>query len=85
LASRRPILSIGFPSGSVAEQLLKETNSGIHCPTDEDIKHAIINAYREYKVNNTVSYNGNISLINRYSHVEMAQKFSRLLDKFVVR
>jgi glycosyltransferase involved in cell wall biosynthesis len=84
LAAQRPILSIGRTSGCVAEQLLKETNSGVHCCTDEDIKYAIMNAFAEFKGHNTVSYHGNLSRINLYSHVEMAKRFSEILDELVV-
>lgn len=84
LAARRPILSIGDVSGTVAEQLLKETRSGVHCSTDEDIKQVLINTYNEFKRHNDVSFHGNLSAIDQYSHREMAQKFSRILNKLVM-
>lgn len=81
LAARRPILSIGSTTGSAVELILRETNSGVHCPTDLDIRHMIMNAYAEFKCYNTVSYSGNPHTIDRYSHIEMTKRFSEILDK----
>jgi len=79
LAAGRPILSIGA-SGGVVEDLLKITGAGLHLSRQEDMERIIMNAYHEYKSNNTVSYHGLPSEINKFSHIEMARKFSAVLD-----
>jgi len=82
LAAERPILSIGLP-GDVADDLINKTRSGFHGAKTEDLMRVIHNAYNEYKSKMHPSYNGIPSEIDKYSHVEMARKFSLVLDKCV--
>jgi glycosyltransferase involved in cell wall biosynthesis len=80
LAARRPILSIGA-SGGVIENLLKTTGAGFQPSSQEDIEKVIKNAYHEYKSRNTVDYHGLSSEIDKFSHIEMAKKFSTILNE----
>lgn len=82
LAAGRPILSVGM-SGGVVEDLLKATGAGFQPKTVQDIEQIIMNAYNEYKSENTVAYNGISSEIDKYSHIEMARKFASVLDDLV--
>lgn len=84
LAAQRPILSIGC-QGGVVEDLLGETNAGVHCSDVLMIKKALINAYLEFKTKNTLSYNGIPSAIDMYSHIEMAHKFSNILNDLAAK
>lgn len=79
LATRRPILAIGG-SDDVVSELLAETKAGICAPSVEDIKKALKELYREYKLRGKIAYNGIETKINKYSHREMARKFSEVLD-----
>ncbi len=80
LGARRPILATGGTKGDVVDQLLKETGAGVHAPTVEDVKIALKELYREYKLKGEVTYRGKESEINKYSHREMARKFADILD-----
>lgn len=82
LAARRPILATGG-SGDVVTELLNETNAGIDAPTVEDTKNAIKELYQEYKIKGKVAYHGEELEINKYSHQEMARKFSEVLNTLV--
>lgn len=82
LAACRPILSTGA-SGGVVEELLKITGAGCHISSQEDIEKVITKAYYEYKSQNTVSYYGLTQEIDKFSQVEMARKFSEVLDEIV--
>ena len=79
LASRRPILAIGGSEGFVKE-ILDETNAGIFAITIDEIKNFLVNSYQEWKRSGKVTYNGKMSNINKFSHKEMAKKFSEVLN-----
>lgn len=78
LGSKRPILAIGGSKGFVKE-ILDETNTGIFVISIDEIKNYLINSYQEWKRNGQTSYHGNMSNVNKYSHREMAKKFSEVL------
>jgi len=82
LAASRPILSLGVVGG-VVEDLLKNTRAGFHPSNLEDMEQILMNVYSEYKSTNTVTYHGLPSEIDKYSHIEMARKFSAVLDDVV--
>ena len=82
LSAGRPILSIGG-SGGVVEDLLVETKAGVHLNSIEEIEKYLVNIYAEYKANGLVSYKGLPSMIDKYSHKEMAKKFSSIFDSIV--
>ncbi len=65
----------------VVNELLDETKAGICASTIEDIKRAIKELYRQYKLNGIINYNGEESEINKYSYREMAHKFALILDR----
>lgn len=79
LAANRPILSIGGYKTEV-NNLLNETNVGI-CPNNlEHIENTILEWYKQYKSFGSVKYSGNREAINKYSHIEMANKFASELN-----
>ncbi len=82
LGGKRPILAIGGSKGFVKE-ILDETNAGIFATSIDEIKKFLVNSYLEWKRNSQVSYNGKISNINRYTHREMARKFSEVLERII--
>ncbi len=82
LQARRPILGVGGIKGNVISKLLNETNAGIPAPNMEDVKNALRGYYKEYKTSGNVAYSGNESQISKYSHYEMAKKFSAILNRF---
>ena len=79
LAARRPILAIGG-SDDVIKQLLDETRAGICALTVEEIKSMLRELYREYRLRGEIAYNGVESKLSKYSHREMARKFSDILN-----
>jgi len=81
--ARRPILTTGGVADNVVDVLLGETKVGIHAPTVEGIKGALIEFYKEYKLTGKISYNGVEAEINKYTHREMARKFSEILDHLI--
>ena len=80
LAARRPILALGL-GGSVVNDLLDETRAGVNVSSNSQIKDQILTLYKEYKENGFVKYYGVVSKIERYSHREMAKKFSEVLEE----
>ncbi len=81
LAARRPILATGGYQDVVSD-LLAETKAGIDAPTVGDIENALRTAYEEY-LKGQVLYRGDASVINKYSHREMARKFAAILEGFL--
>lgn len=82
LAARRPVLATGG-SSDVVDELLNETNAGVHAPTIEDIKSALKKLYQAYKLKGELAYQGEESSISKYSHKEMARKFAEILSNLV--
>lgn len=80
LAARRPVLAIGTEKG-VVDDLLEETNAGIHVSTDEEIREQLLKYYKEYKNSGVVRFQGDTGTIERYSHREMAKRFAGALDE----
>jgi len=79
LGAKRPIISIGGLDG-VVKELLNETNAGIFCGMDRDfIKRTISSYYRQFIQNGSVDFCGNVRAMDKYSHREMAKKFSIIL------
>ena len=83
LGARRPILATGGSNDDVIDSLLSETKAGIHATDVADVKKALVKLYQEYKLKGKVVYNGIESRINKYSHREMARKFSAILNQLV--
>ena len=82
LAAKRPILAIGGPKGVISELLL-ETSTGFHSSDLESLKFFSIKCYKDYIKNGQVQYCGKIDKIKKYSHYEMAKKFSRVLENII--
>ncbi|HOV21569.1 MAG TPA: hypothetical protein PLW95_02675 [bacterium] len=80
LTSFRPILSIGDKDNEVSN-LLKETDSGIHCTTVCELKETVLKYYREWEEKGYIGYSGIKEEIMKYSHREMAKKFADILNK----
>lgn len=78
LAAQRPILAIGGPEG-VVKELLAETNAGMYATSVDDVKKALEEYYREYKLKGYVEYKGEIAKNDKYSQREMARKFAEVL------
>lgn len=80
LAAQRPVLAVGGASAEVVKDLLCETKAGVYCLTTEEIKDALYHFYLGYKREGKVSYNSDLEKVNKYSHREMARKYSEILD-----
>lgn len=80
LAARRPILATGG-SDDVVSRLLDETRAGVSASTVEDIRSTLEALYKEYEQKSEVEYRGEESEVDKYSHREMAKKFSEILDQ----
>ena len=80
LAAQRPILATGGSGDDVVKKLLDETKAGVYCKTIEDIKSVLRELYSEYKLEGKITYNGDTEKINKYSHREMARKFTEIFD-----
>jgi glycosyltransferase involved in cell wall biosynthesis len=78
MAARRPIIALGVNGGVVAE-LLHKTGIGYQVQ-GPGIETCILNSYEEFVSTKGLKYNGRQSEINKYNHIEMARKFSELLN-----
>jgi hypothetical protein len=83
LGARRPILTIGGSIGDVVHKLLIETKAGIQATNLPTAKKVLAKLYQEYKLKGKVVYNGIEGELNKYSHREMARKFSEILNQLV--
>ena len=78
LASRRPVLGIGAPSGSAAA-ILKETGSGCMCSWDDvaGIREAVLQAWRAFLSGGSSPVG---SGIEKYSRQALTGCYAELLD-----
>jgi glycosyltransferase involved in cell wall biosynthesis len=81
LAARRPILSLGYTDGGVVKELLDQTQAGVHCANKTELRDYLLNAYREFRELGAVQYHGINEEIMKYSHIEMARKFAKVLEE----
>ncbi len=81
LAARRPIFATGGFSSDVIENLLKENKAGVYATNVSDIEKYLKDFYRDYKEKGKIEYNGDVEKINRCSHLEMARKFTDVLNQ----
>jgi len=78
LAARRPVLSIGA-GDDVADEILRETGSGLVADDVGALTQALREMYGEYRTCGTVAWRGNATAVEKYSQREMARQFARLL------
>ncbi len=79
LAAGRSIISIGENAGEV-ERLLQKTNAGVHCRTVSEIQDLLYREYQQWLADGRVKYEGVRQEIMKYSHIEMARKFSQAIE-----
>lgn len=80
LAAKRPILATGGYSDDTIARILSETHAGIHAASVSEIKAALHQMYFEYKAVGFVNYEASDEQIDKYSHRNMAEKFSKVLN-----
>jgi len=81
LAAHRPILSLGYTDGGVVKELLDQTQAGVHCSNEAELREYLFKAYQEYKELGAVQYRGIEAEVMKYSHREMARKFAEVLEE----
>lgn len=79
LGAKRPILAIGGHP-DVVDELLDETGAGVCCKSEEEVTKVLGVWYEAWKETGSVPYHGNDQVEN-YTHRQMAEKFSSLLDE----
>jgi glycosyltransferase involved in cell wall biosynthesis len=84
LAARRPVLLSGGGEG-VLSDLVRETGSGVHVRTREEIEKQLTEWWEEFLRNGSVAYRGDDSRLARYSHDRMAEEFAAVLDEACAR
>lgn len=80
LAARRPILMAGGGRGVLAD-LLRETGSGVHARDREAIEKHLLEWWEEFDRTGSVTFTGNDSTLEQYSHHRMAREFAAVLDE----
>ena len=78
MASKKPILSIGYNEGSLKD-LIEKTNIGAHVSTLSECKKVIYDYYQKH-INNELKYCGN-SYADEYSMENTAKKFSQIFEE----
>jgi hypothetical protein len=78
LAARRPILAIPADNNGI-DELLHETGAGFSCTKADEISDRILKWYREWIETGTITCNGKIDLIMKYSRREQAGKLAGIL------
>lgn len=85
LGARRPILAMTKNPGSVVDQLIMETNSGVICSEPEEIANVIKQWYDEYYQFGKVAYHGKEEEIMKYDRKNQAKQFAELLDSVFLK
>lgn len=80
IGCRKPILSIGYPEGSLKD-LIEKTNIGYHVSNVEECKKAIYDYYTKYN-KNELKYSGN-EFAEDYSLKNTAKNFSKILEEVI--
>ena len=78
MASKKPVLSIGYEKGSLKE-LIEKTNIGYHISDVGECKKAIYDYYTKY-INNELKYCGN-QFADEYSMRKTGKKFAQSLEE----
>ena len=82
--SARPILAVGGAEGVLTEAL-EETGTGVHISDKDGLRQYLMSAYAEFRSKGYVSYHADQAAISRYTHLEMARKFSEALTTSLKR
>lgn len=82
LGAHRPILAIGGSRDGVVAQLLRETGAGIHVNDPDQLRRILFDFYNQQIQTGSVPYLGRPEKVAQYSHIEMARRFARLLDRY---
>ena len=80
LSAKRPILAVGGYGDGVIEELLEKTQAGDSFYESTGIKDFITEYYSEFKSNSRVPYKGIQEEIDKFSHIGMAEKFSKVFE-----
>ena len=80
LSAKRPILAVGGYGDGVIDELLQNTQSGDSLNETDGIKNVIRRYYSEFKSDGEVQYNGIQNEIDKFSHIGMAEKFSKVFE-----
>lgn len=75
------LLVMGYTNGGVVKELLDQTQAGVHCSNEAELREYLLKAYQEYKELGAVQYHGIEAEVMKYSHREMARKFAEVLDE----
>lgn len=82
-AARRPILATGGTSQEQFRTILQTTRAGQHAIEISSIKTILCNYYQSYIETGAVTYEGIPAEMDKYSHRNMAKKFSLVLNEAV--
>jgi len=81
LAAGRPILATGGFHGTVNEAVIQDTESGTYATSIEEIKTALLAAYREFEETGSVSFSGKEERIQKHGYRERADSIVQLLGQ----
>lgn len=84
LDARRPILATGGDSESELAEILEETGAGTTAADVDEIAAVLKRAYREFSSTRTLTYSGNVTVINNYSYEGAARGLKELLEKRLI-
>jgi glycosyltransferase involved in cell wall biosynthesis len=84
LAAQRPVLVVGGGKGVLSE-LLEQTGAGVHVTDLSTLQAQLLNWWEAYLRSGQVPYRGDPRVIQRYSHVRMAEEFARVFDSIQPR
>jgi glycosyltransferase involved in cell wall biosynthesis len=76
--SARPILAVGGSQGVLTETL-RETGTGVHISDKARLRDYLLAQYADFKATGFVKYQVNDAAVAKYTHLEMARKFSNVL------
>lgn len=82
LGARRPILALA-KKGSIIENLIKMTSSGVSTEDKEEMKRYISAFYDEYVKNGSVRYSGREEDVLRHTRLARTADLARIFDQFM--
>jgi glycosyltransferase involved in cell wall biosynthesis len=80
LVAGRPIMVLTPPRDGIWEALARDTRAGVSLHDADAVAAYLGRAYKEYRANGAVRYDGDRAVIERFSYPEIARQFAEVLD-----
>lgn len=83
VGARRPILATGGHRGDLREDLIRQGQCGMYCPTLAEVTRALRFYYTEYRERGRVVFRGRNDVVGQYSYRRRAEALSNELSMVI--